>query len=281
MQTIRLNNGVEMPRLGLGVFQIPNEETARVVADALSVGYRSIDTAQIYGNEEGVGEGIRRSGVDRKDIFITSKVWVSNFGYERAKASIDESLGKLGTDYIDLMLIHQPYGDYLGAYRALEEAYKEGKLRAIGISNFYADRYIDFVHSVEVAPAVNQVETHIWTQQRELEAEMKPYDTKLMSWGSFAEGQNDFFATPELLEIGAKHGKTAAQVALRNLLQRDIIVIPKTVSKERMAQNIAVFDFELSEEDQAKLSALDTGKSMIFDHRNPEMVKFLYSFIKS
>lgn len=269
-----------MPRLGLGVFQISNEETARVVSDALAVGYRSIDTAQAYGNEEGVGEGIRQSGVDRKDIFITSKIWVSNFGYERAKASIEESLSKLGVDYIDLMLLHQPYGDYLGAYRAMEEAYRAGKLRAIGISNFYADRYLDLVNSVEIAPAVNQVETHIWTQQRELEEEMKPYGTKLMSWGSFAEGQNNFFQTPEFLEIGAKYGKTAAQVALRNLLQRDIIVIPKTVSRERMVQNADVFDFELSDEDQEKLSKLDTGKSFIFDHRSPALVKWLYSFIK-
>lgn len=227
MKKIRLNNGVEMPQLGYGVFQVTPEECEKCVSDAISVGYRSIDTAQAYANEAGVGNAIKKSGIDRKEFFITTKVWISNAGYEKAKASIEESLKKLQTDYIDLLLIHQPFGDYYGTYRAMEEAYKSGKVRAIGISNFSADRYLDLSHFVDVKPAVNQVETHIFTQQTELQEIMKKYDTKLMSWGPFAEGQNDYFNNPTLKKVSERHDKTTAQVALRFLYQKDIILITK------------------------------------------------------
>lgn len=270
---INLHNGVRMPRLGYGVFQVSPHECAVHVANAIEVGYRSFDTAQIYQNEQGVGQAIADSGLPRSEFFITSKVWVSNFGYERAKASIDESIRKLGTDYIDLMLLHQPYGDVFGAYRALEDAYREGKLRAIGLSNFYADRYTDLAHFATIKPMVNQMETHVFCQQRALQKVMERYDTKLMSWGPFAEGQNDYFRQPILLEIGGKYGKTAAQVALRFLYERDIILIPKTVTRERMAQNASIFDFELSREDVAAIEALDTNQPLICDHRDPAFVE--------
>lgn len=274
---INLHNGVRMPRLGYGVFQVPPHECAVHVANAIEVGYRSFDTAQVYQNESGVGQAITESGISRSEFFITTKIWVSNYGYERAKASIDESLRKLGTDYIDLMLLHQPYGDVFGAYRALEEAYREGKLRAIGLSNFYSDRYVDIAHFATIKPMVNQMETHIFCQQRELQKLMERHDTKLMSWGPFAEGQNDYFRNPVLLEIGGKYGKTAAQVALRYLFQRDVILIPKTVTPERMAQNANIFDFSLSPEDMATLEALDTEKTLICDHRDPALVDYILS----
>lgn len=276
-KTIQLNNDVEMPRLGYGVFQVSPQECAVHVANAIKAGYRSIDTAQAYGNEEGVGQAVRESGIPREQFFITTKIWISNFGYERAKASIEESLKKLGTEYIDLLLLHQPYGDYYGAYRAMEEAYKAGKLRAIGVSNFYADRYIDLVAHVEIKPAVNQMETHLFCQQAELREVMSKYDTKLMSWGPFAEGERNFFQTPALLEVGAKYGKTAAQVALRFLYQQDIILIPKTVTPERMLQNADIFDFELTQEDMQTLIQLDEKKPLIVDHRNPQFVEWLLS----
>ncbi|RNC65233.1 aldo/keto reductase [Proteiniphilum sp. X52] len=275
MQAITLNNGVEMPQLGYGVFQVSPDECERCVTDAISVGYRSIDTAQAYANEEGVGNAVRKSGIDRKEFFITTKVWISNAGYEKAKASIDTSLRKLQTDYIDLLLIHQPFGDYYGTYRAMEEAYQAGKLRAIGISNFGTDRYLDLAHFVTIKPAVNQVETHIFTQQAELQEIMKKYDTKLMSWGPLAEGKNDFFNHPTLKAIGEKYGKSVAQVALRFLAQRGIILIPKSVNKNRMAQNFSIFDFELSDEDMATLSAIDTRQPLIVDHRNPQFVEMV------
>ncbi len=275
MQTITLNNGVEMPQLGYAVFQVSPDECERCVTEAISVGYRSIDTAQAYENEEGVGNAVRKSGIDRKMFFITTKVWISNAGYERAKASIDASLRKLQTDYIDLLLIHQPFGDYYGTYRAMEEAYQAGKLRAIGISNFGADRYLDLAHFATIKPAVNQVETHIFTQQAELQEIMKKYDTKLMSWGPLAEGKNDFFNHPTLKTIGEKYGKSVAQVALRFLSQRGIILIPKSVNKNRMEQNFNIFDFELSTEDMATLSAIDTHQPLIVDHRNPQFVEMV------
>lgn len=275
MQTITLNNGVEMPQLGYGVFQVSPDECERCVTEAISVGYRSIDTAQAYENEEGVGNAVRKSGIDRKMFFITTKVWISNAGYERAKASIDASLRKLQTDYIDLLLIHQPFGDYYGTYRAMEEAYQAGKLRAIGISNFGADRYLDLAHFATIKPAVNQVETHIFNQQAELQEIMKKYDTKLMSWGPLAEGKNDFFNHPTLKTIGEKYGKSVAQVALRFLSQRGIILIPKSVNKNRMEQNFNIFDFELSTEDMATLSAIDTHQPLIVDHRNPQFVEMV------
>ena len=279
MKKITLNNGVEMPQLGYGVFQVSPEECERCVSDAISVGYRSIDTAQIYQNEEGVGNAVKKSGIDRKEFFLTTKIWASNFGYEKAKLSIDKSLEKLQTDYIDLLLIHQPINDYYGAYRAMEEAYKEGKIRAIGVSNFYADRYLDLAHFVEVKPAVNQVETHVFHQQRELQEIMKKHDTKLMSWGPLAEGKNDFFNNPVLKKIGEKYGKSVAQVALRDLFENDVILIPKSANKDRMAQNIDIFDFQLSAEDREIISQMDERKPLIFDHRNPEMIEFLLSIV--
>lgn len=275
MQTIRLNNGVEMPQLGYGVFQVSPDECERSVSDAIQVGYRSIDTAQVYGNEEGVGRAIRKSGIPRSDFFVTTKVWISNAGYERALASIEESLSRLQTDYIDLLLVHQPFGDYYGTYRAMEEAYRAGKLRAIGVSNFLVDRFLDLVHFVEIPPAVNQVETHVFTQQRELQQVMLETDTKLMSWGPFAEGKNDYFRTPTLVAIGEKYGRSAAQVALRYLLQRGIILIPKSVRRERMAQNFDIFGFKLDAEDMERIEELDTHKPLIADHRDPDYVRLL------
>lgn len=275
MQTIRLNNGVEMPQLGYGVFQVSPDECERSVSDAIQVGYRSIDTAQVYGNEEGVGRAIRKSGIPRSDFFVTTKVWISNAGYERALASIEESLSRLQTDYIDLLLVHQPFGDYYGTYRAMEEAYRAGKLRAIGVSNFLVDRFLDLVHFVEIPPAVNQVETHVFTQQRELQQVMQETDTKLMSWGPFAEGKNDYFHTPTLVAIGEKYGCSAAQVALHYLLQRGIILIPKSVRRERMAQNFDIFGFTLDAEDMERIEELDTHKPLIADHRDPDYVRLL------
>lgn len=272
-QMMTLYNGVEMPRLGYGVFQVPADECATHVANAIRAGYRSIDTAQVYGNEEGVGQAIAESGIAREAFFITTKIWISNFGYEPAKASIEASLQKLRTDYIDLMLIHQPYGDYYGAYRALEEAYDAGKIRAIGVSNFHVDRYHDLAHFVRIKPMVNQMETHVFTQQHALQEAMKRYDTKLMSWGPFAEGVNDFFNTPLLCALGEKYGKTAAQVALRYLYQRDIILIPKTVTPQRMVENADIFDFELSASDMASLNSLDTGAPLIANHYDPVLIE--------
>ncbi|MBD5312570.1 MAG: aldo/keto reductase [Bacteroides sp.] len=273
MEKVILNNGVEMPIIGYGVYQVDPAECERCVSDALKVGYRMIDTAQAYHNEEGVGAAVKKSGIAREDLFLVSKVWISNYGYEKAKASIDESLCKLGTDYIDLMLLHQPFCDRYGAYRALEEAYKAGKLRAIGVSNFYPDHFIDFASNVEVVPAVNQVETHVFDQQIEAQKIMKEFGTHTMSWGPLAEGRNNFFTNPLLEEIGKKYGKSVAQVALRWLTQRDIIIIPKSVHTERMEQNLNIFDFTLSDEDMAAIATLDTTKSLFFDHHDPEVVK--------
>ena len=276
MKYVKLLNGVEMPILGFGVYQIPDlEECERVVLEAIEVGYRSIDTAQVYGNEEAVGNAIKKSGVDRKEFFITTKVWISNSGYEKAKISIDESLKKLQTDYIDLLLIHQPFGDYYGTYRAMEEYYKAGKLRAIGVSNFYPDRFVDIVNFVEIKPMINQVETHVFNQQIIPQEIMKEYGTQIESWGPFAEGKNNLFTNETLVEIGKKYDKTAAQVALRYLIQRDIVVIPKTVKKDRMIQNFSVFDFELSEDDMKEILKLDEKESLFLSHFDPETVKFL------
>ena len=281
MKNVKLSNGVEMPILGFGVYQIPDlKECERVVSEAIEVGYRSIDTAQVYGNEEAVGNAIKKSGIDRKEFFITTKVWISNSGYEKAKTSIDESLKKLQTDYIDLLLIHQPFGDYYGTYRAMQEYYKAGKLRAIGVSNFFPDRFVDFVHFVEIKPMVNQVETHVFNQQIIPQEIMKEYGTQIESWGPFAEGRNDFFNTPTLKEIGEKYGKSVAQVALRFLLQSDIVVIPKSVRKERMQENFNVFDFELTEEEMESIQDLDQEKSLFFDHQDPETAEFFMTLVK-
>lgn len=273
MKTVTLSNGVVMPQIGYGVYQVSPEECERCVRDAISVGYRMIDTAQAYHNEEGVGAAVKKSGIPREDLFLVSKIWISNYGYDKAKASIDESLRRLGTDYIDLMLLHQPFCDRYGAYRALEEAYKEGKLRAIGVSNFYPDHFIDLASNVEIVPMVNQVETHVFDQQIEPQKIMQEFGCKTMSWGPLAEGRNNFFTNPVLEEIGKKYGKSVAQVALRWLLQRGIIIIPKSVRKERMEQNINILDFELSPEDMAAIAALDTKQSLFFDHHAPEVVK--------
>jgi diketogulonate reductase-like aldo/keto reductase len=232
-----------------------------------------IDTAQAYNNEEGVGAAVAKSGIARQEIFLVSKIWISNYGYEKAKASIDESLRKLRTDYIDLMLLHQPFCDRYGAYRALEEAYNDGKVRAIGVSNFFPDHYIDFAENVSVVPAVNQVETHVFDQQIQAQKYMEEYGTHIMSWGPLAEGRNNFFQNETLAVIGAKHGKTVAQVALRWLIQRGVIIIPKSTHIERMRENLDIFDFELSADDMAQIATLDTGKSLFFDHHDGEVTK--------
>ena len=276
MQTFKLNNGVEIPVLGFGVFQIPAEQTAQAVVDAVKAGYHHIDTAQAYANEEGVGAAVRASGVPREEVFITSKIWVANMNYERAAASIDESLRKLDTDYIDLMLLHQAMGDYPGAYRAMEDAYKAGKLRAIGVSNFYPERLIDVALLAEVSPAVNQIETHPFRQQDKAHEVMVELGVIHEAWAPFAEGQNNIFANPVLTEIGEKYGKKPGQVILRALMQKDVIVIPKSVRRERMEENFDVFDFELSQEDLAAFAALDDGSlPRIFDHYDPKTVTWL------
>lgn len=280
MEYVKLNNGIEMPILGYGVYQVTPEECERCVSDAISVGYRLIDTAQAYGNEEGVGNAIRKSNIPRKDLFITTKVWISNAGYEKAKASIEESLQKLQTDYIDLLLIHQPFNDYYGTYRAMEEANKTGKVRAIGVSNFYPDRFVDLAEFCEIKPAVNQMETHVFNQQRKLQEVMQEYGTELMAWGPFAEGRNDFFTNGTLAAIGVKYGKSVAQVALRFLIQRGIVVIPKSTHKERMIENFNVFDFCLTEREMTVIAALDNEKSLFFSHYDPEMVKWLINYVK-
>ena len=279
MEYVTLNNGVRMPKLGFGVYQTPPEETERCVREAIEVGYRSIDTAQAYYNEEGVGAALAGCGLPREEFFLTTKVWITNAGYERAKASIEESLRKLKTDYLDLLLIHQPFGDYYGTYRAMEELYKAGRLRAIGVSNFAPDRFLDLHHFSQVKPAVDQIETHVFQQQRTAQAYLEKYGCQIESWGPFAEGRNDLFTNAVLTEIGARHGKSAAQVALRFLLQRDVVVIPKTVRRERMVENLSVFDFTLSEDEMAKLAALDTGESLFFSHADPKTVAWFLSIL--
>ena len=279
MDYVTLNNGVKMPKLGYGVYQTPPEETERCVLDAIRNGYRSIDTAQAYGNEEGVGGAIAKCGLPREELFITTKIWISNAGYEKAKASIEESLKKLQTSYIDLLLIHQPFGDYYGSYRAMEEAYKAGKVRAIGVSNFYPDRFLDITHFAEIKPAINQVETHVFQQQKIAKQYLQKHGTQIMSWGPFAEGKNDYFNTPLLKEIGAKYGKTVAQVALRFLLQSDVVVIPKSTHENRMQENFNVFDFQLTADEMAQIEALDTGKSLFFSHYDPETVEWFMTLV--
>ena len=279
MEYVTLNNGVQMPKLGYGVYQVDPAECERCVSDAISVGYRSIDTAQAYANEEGVGAAVKRSGVPREELFLTSKVWITNGGYERAKASIDESLKKLQTDYIDLMLIHQPFGDYYGSWRAMEEAYRAGKLRAIGVSNFYPDRFIDLYHFVDVKPAVNQIETHPFQQQKAAHNVLKKYGVQHESWGPFAEGRKDLFTNPVLSAIGARYGKSVAQVVLRFLMQSDVVVIPKSTHRERMAENLDVFGFTLSEEDMRTIRGLDEGESAFFSHYDPDTVEWFMTLV--
>ena len=280
MEYVTLTGGVKMPKLGYGVYQVSPDECERCVSDALAVGYRSVDTAQAYYNEEGVGRAVKKSGIPRSELFLTTKVWISNAGEKKAAASIDESLKKLDTDYIDLLLIHQPFGDYYGTYRAMEQAVKAGKVRAIGVSNFYPDRLIDIYNFCEIKPAVNQVETHVFFQQKKAHEVMKKLGVQHESWGPFAEGKNGLFTNPVLKEIAAQKGKSVAQVALRYLMQSDVVVIPKSVKKERMAENLAVFDFTLSDADMAAVSALDTNASLFFSHYDPDTVEWFMTFVK-
>lgn len=278
MKYVTLNNGVKMPVLGYGVYQVEPDECERCVSDAVEAGYRLIDTAQAYCNEEGVGRAVKKSGIKRDEFFIVTKVWISNAGYENAKKSIETSLSKLQTDYIDLLLIHQPFNDYYGTYRAMEEFYEKGVLKSIGVSNFYPDRFMDFSNFVKVKPMVNQMETHIFNQQKKLHEILKENKCQLMSWGPFAEGRNDFFNNTVLKSIGSKYGKTSAQTALRYLIQKNIVVIPKSTHKERMIENINVFDFSLSNDDMAALEKLDTENSLFFSHYDPDFVKFILNY---
>lgn len=278
MKYVTLNNGVKMPILGYGVYQVEPDECERCVSDTVEAGYRLIDTAQAYCNEEGVGRAVKKSGIKRDEFFIVTKVWISNAGYENAKKSIETSLSKLQTDYIDLLLIHQPFNDYYGTYRAMEEFYEKGLLKSIGVSNFYPDRFIDFSNFVKVKPMVNQMETHIFNQQKKLHEILKENKCQLMSWGPFAEGKNDFFNNTVLKSIGSKYGKTSAQTALRYLIQKNIVVIPKSTHKERMIENINVFDFSLSNDDMAALEKLDTENSLFFSHYDPDFVKFILNY---
>lgn len=273
MNEIKLSNGVLMPQMGYGVYLIEPEDCERCVMDAISVGYRMIDTAQAYLNEEAVGKAWKKSGVRREDLFLVNKVWHSNYGEGQTMKSIDESLRKLQTDYIDLMLLHQPFCDRYGAYRDLEKAYKAGKVRAIGVSNFFPDHLVDLAANMEIAPMVNQVETHVFDQQREARKYMDEIGTHIMSWAPLAEGQNNLFSDPVLTKIGEKYGKTAAQVALRWLLQSDVIIIPKTVYKSRMEENLNLFDFTLDADDMEAIALLDTGHSLFLDHHDGEVAK--------
>lgn len=274
--TVTLNNGVEMPILGFGVFQVPDPaECERSVSDAIDVGYRLLDTATSYGNEEAVGTAIRNHGIDRSELFVTTKLWIEDATYEGATAALERSLNKLQLDYLDLWLIHQPYGDVYGAWRGMEELYKAGRVRAIGVSNFYPDRLLDFVLHNEIVPAVNQIEIHPFHHQEDAQKLLQEYNVQAEAWGPFAEGKNGLFTNGLLQSIGKKHGKSIAQVVLRWLIQRNIVAIPKSVRKERMAENFSVFDFELDQEDIAAIGSLDQKASSFFDHRDPAMVKWL------
>lgn len=276
MEYIALNNGVKMPKVGFGVYQVTDQNECRqAVLDAIDVGYRLIDTAQAYGNEEAVGEAIKMSGVDRKDLFITTKVWISNYGYEKAKMSVEESLKKMQLDYLDLVLLHQPFNDYYGAYQALVDLYKEGKIKAIGVSNFYPDRLVDMAIFSEVTPAINQVEVNVFHQQKEAQVYNEKYGVQLEAWAPFAEGRNNMFSNPGLKAIGEKYGKTVAQVILRWLVQRNIVPLSKSVKKSRMEENINIFDFELSKEDMDKISEMDKKESSFFSHYDPSIVEMI------
>ena len=278
MQTVNLKNGVEMPILGYGVFLVDPKECERCVTDAIDTGYRLIDTAQAYYNEEGVGAAVKKSGINREEFFLVTKVWITNSGEEKAARSIDESLKKLQTDYVDLLLIHQPFGDYYGTYRAMEKAYKDGKVRAIGVSNFFPDRYVDLCNFVEIKPMINQMETHVFQQQKVLREYMNKFETQLMSWSPMARGENNFFNNEILKSIGAKYNKTVAQVALRFLTQENIIVIPKSTHKERMKENFEILDFELSNEDIETMRKMDKGSSIFVNHYDPEFVQAIINY---
>lgn len=280
MEYITLSNGVKMPQLGYGVYQVTKDECERCVLDALDVGYRSIDTAQSYFNEEEVGAAIEKSGIDRKEIFLTSKVWIEHFGYEECKKSVLESMEKLRTDYLDLMLLHQPFGDTYGAWRALEELYEAGKLRAIGISNHYVDRMVEFANFTRIKPMVNQMEVHPYNQQIELKKWMDKYDIRLEAWAPFGEGKNGLFTNEILSDIASKHGKTTAQVMLRWHIQRGVIIIPKSVHKERMSENFNIFDFKLDDEDMKRIEQMDTNTSAFFSHQDPAMVEWFVKMVE-
>lgn len=275
MEYVTLNNGITMPQLGFGVFQIPEDQTEQVVRDAVDAGFRLFDTATAYGNEEALGRALATCGVPRDELFITTKLWLTDASYDGAKRAFTESMKKLGLDYLDLYLIHQPLNDYYGAWRAMEDLYKEGVIRAIGVANFYPDRLADLIAFNEVTPAVNQVECNVYFQQEKAQAYMKSKGVQMESWAPFAEGKNDLFGNKTLQAIGEKYGKTVAQVVLRWQLQRGIVCIPKTVKPERMAQNMDVFDFTLSDEDIKAIESLDTGVSQFFDHRTSEAVEML------
>lgn len=280
MDYVTLANGVKMPQLGYGVYQVTKEECERCVLDALDVGYRAIDTAQSYFNEAEVGEAIAESGIDRKEIFLTTKVWIEHYGYEQAKESVLQSMEKLKTDYIDLVLLHQPFADYYGAYRALEDLYEEGKLRAIGVSNFYPDRLVDIASFARIKPMVNQIETHPLNQQIEGHEWLEKYGVIHEAWAPFGEGRGNMFTNPVLQKLGDKYNKTVAQVILRWQLQRGIVVIPKSTHKERMAQNLDLFDFTLTNEDMQAIAALDTKTSSFFSHQDPAMVEWFVKMLE-
>lgn len=270
-----------MPILGFGVFQVPDyEECKRSVLLALEAGYRSIDTAQAYRNEKAVGDAIRESGIDRKELFITTKLWISDYGYEQSKKAFDDSMSKLQLDYLDLYLLHQPYNDVYGSWRAMEELNKSGRIKAIGVSNFYPDRLVDLICYNEISPALNQIETHVFHQRDEDQQVMKKYGVQHESWAPFAEGQHDFFQHPVLDSIGVKYGKSIAQVALRWMIQRNIVVIPKSITPSRIKGNIDVFDFELSIDDMAAIQQLNMNNSSFFDHRDPERVQWFSTLAK-
>ncbi len=281
MKHVTLNNDVKMPILGFGVYQIPQEETKQAVLDAIDVGYRSIDTAQSYFNEKEVGAAIAECDVPREKLFITTKVWIENYGYEKCKASVLESMEKLGLDYIDLVLLHQPFADYYGAYRALEELYGQGLIKAIGVSNFYPDRLTDIcLFERKVIPAINQVETNPLNAQYEAQENMKKHGVQIAAWAPFGEGMQGMFTNETLVKIGEKYDKTAAQVILRWLIQREVVVLCKSTHKERMAENFNVFDFELSDEDMDEIKFLDTSSSLFFDHADPEMVEWFDEMVE-
>ncbi|MGN0628029.1 MAG: aldo/keto reductase [Oscillospiraceae bacterium] len=280
MMYVTLSNGVKMPQLGYGVYQVSKDECERCVLDALSLGYRSIDTAQSYFNEEEVGNAIQKSGVPRDEIFLTTKVWIEHYGYEECKKSVEASMEKLKTDYLDLVLLHQPFSDYYGAWRALEELYDSGKLRAIGISNFYPDRMVDIASFARIRPMVNQIEIHPHNQQSAAKEWNEKYGLQLEAWAPFGEGRGGMFELPKLREISEKHGKTVAQIILRWHLQRGIVVIPKSTHVERMKENLDVFDFELTNEDTVEIAALDKGMSSFFSHSDPKMVEWFVTMVE-
>lgn len=279
MEHVVLSNGVKIPKLGFGVFQIPREKTAQAVMDAAQVGYRHFDTAQSYMNELELGIGLKESGIKREDLFVTSKIWISNYGYEKTKESVYTSLEKLHTDYLDLMLLHQPYGDWFGSYRALVDLYNEGILRAIGVSNFYPDRITEAALFTDMVPHVNQVEVNPFNQQWFAQDNIKELGVQMEAWAPFAEGKNGLFTNPVLEQIGKKHNRSVGQVVLRWLTQRDIIVLAKSVRKERMEENLNSFDFNLDADDMAAIKSIDTNTSMFFDHRDPAMVRRFHDWI--